>query len=329
MNPIEVVDYHTAGEPFRIVVGGAPSLSGDTVLERRADALANHDDVRRLIINEPRGHADQYGCFVVSPDDDDAQFGVVFFHKDGYSTACGHGTIAAATWAFESGLLTSVEGANRIAIDVPSGRVTVEVDVDRDGRVCSATFINVASYVTATEIPLMLDGTTMTADMSYGGAFYVSVDASRLGLTVTPDHIDRFIALGRETKRVLADHPGSRHPEKRLSGIYGVIFYERLGLRHQRNITVFADGALDRSPCGSGTSARLALLHAAGELGVGETLIHDSVIQTRFEGRVVETTSADGRNAVITSVMGSAHRTGSARFSLDPDDPLGLGFQIR
>ncbi len=325
MDPVSVVDYHTAGEPFRIVVGGAPPMRGGSVLAKR-EHLADHaDDVRQLIINEPRGHADQYGCFVVEPDDGGAEFGLIFFHKDGYSTACGHGTIAAATWAFESGRVMGTEGVNHLVLDVPSGRVRTRVELE-GGRVGPVTFVNVPAFVTATEVGLDVADVAV----SYGGAFYASVDASQLGLDVTPTNVDRFIGAGRAIKAELAGHPSVEHPEdERLSGLYGVIFYDRLDQRHQRNITVFADGQVDRSPCGSGTSARIAVLHAAGELDTGTTFVHDSVIGSRFEARIVEETQAHGLPAVITEVTGTAHRTGTATFTLDPDDTLGLGFQLR
>ncbi len=329
MQPIEVIDYHTAGEPFRIVVGGAPLLAGDTVLAKRADASDRHDDVRLLIINEPRGHADQYGCYVVEPDDDGAEFGVVFFHKDGYSTACGHGTIAIATWAFDSGRVSGSDGANTIAIDVPSGRVTARVQIER-GRPVRATFVNVPSFASALEVPVDTTDNPVTADISYGGAFYASVEASQLGLTVIPEHVDRFIAAGRRFKAQLAKHPATIHPlDDRLSGLYGVIFYDRVTPGHQRNITVFADGEVDRSPCGSGTSARLAVLHSRGEIAIGDDFIHDSVIGSRFEAKITEVVRLGEIDAVVTEVTGSAHRTGTATFTLDPADLLGLGFQLR
>jgi proline racemase len=325
MEPVTVVDYHTAGEPFRIVLAGAPAMEGATVLAKRAWLAEHGDEVRRLIINEPRGHADQYGCFVVEPDDGGAEFGLIFFHKDGYSTACGHGTIAAATWAFESGRVMGTEGVNHLVLDVPSGRVRTRVELE-GGRVGPVTFVNVPAFVTATGVGL----DTVSVDVSYGGAFYASVDSSQLGFDVSPTNVDRFIAAGRSIKAELAGHPSVEHPtDERLSGLYGVIFYDRLAPRHQRNITVFADGEVDRSPCGSGTSARLAVLHAAGELDTGTTFIHDSVIGSRFEARVVEETHAHGLPAVITEVTGTAHRTGTATFTLDPDDALGLGFQLR
>ncbi len=329
MQPVEVVDYHTAGEPFRIVVGGAPPLAGETVLAKRADATERHDSVRQLIINEPRGHADQYGCYVVEPDDDGAEFGVVFFHKDGYSTACGHGTIAIATWAFDSGLVFGSEGANTITIDVPSGRVTARVQIE-NGRTTRATFVNVPSFASALDVPVDATDHPVTADISYGGAFYASVEAAQLGLTVIPEHVEKFIAAGRSIKARLSGHPGLIHPiDDRLSGLYGVVFYDRFGAERQRNITVFADGEVDRSPCGSGTSARLAALHARGEIAVGDDFIHDSVIGSRFEAKITEKVRLGEIDAVMTEVTGSAHRTGTATFTLDPDDSLGIGFQLR
>ena len=327
MSPISVVDYHTAGEPFRIVVDGAPPLSGDTVLAKRSHVRDHHDDVRQLIINEPRGHADQYGCYVTEPDDDGASFGLIFFHKDGYSTACGHGTIAAATWAFESGRVMGPEGENTLMIDVPSGRVMARVEVHR-GRVRQATFVNVPSFVSGLGVRTGVEG--IAVDVSYGGAFYASVDADAIGMDVVPANVERFIQLGRAIKADFELHPTVTHPvDDRLSGLYGVIFFNRLGLNHHRNITVFADGEVDRSPCGSGTSARLALLHSAGELGAGDVFTHDSVIGSRFAARVIQEVAVGQVPAVVTEVTGTAHRTGSATFTLDPADPLGLGFQLR
>lgn len=329
MQPVDVVDYHTAGEPFRIVVGGAPRLAGGTVLAKRADARDRHDHVRQLIINEPRGHADQYGCYVVEPDDAGADFGVVFFHKDGYSTACGHGTIAIATWAFDSGRLSGSDGSNTVTIDVPSGRVTARVLIEH-GRPARATFVNVPSFASALDVPVDATDHPVTADISYGGAFYASVEASQIGLAVIPEHVDRFIATGRRIKAQLAGHPGLTHPvDDRLSGLYGVIFFDEMAPGHQRNITVFADGEVDRSPCGSGTSARLAALHARHEIGVGDGFIHDSVIGSRFEAKITEVVRLGETDAVMTEVTGSAHRTGTASFTLDPHDGLGLGFQLR
>jgi proline racemase len=307
LREVVTTDYHTAGEPFRIVVEGTPSLPGATVAERRLAAFESEEaeTVRRLLCHEPRGHADMYGCFLVPPDDEGADLGVLFWHKDGYSTACGHGTIALGAWAVESGRVAGPE----VAIDVPSGRVVAVVGADG-----SVTFRNVPSYVVARDVP----AAGVRVDVSYGGAIYASVPASDLGLSVRAELVNDLIAAGRAVKAALPD-----------IDIYGTIIYEDLGESdagpRQRNVTIFADGEVDRSPCGSGTSARMALLAADGRLEGGRVLTHESIVGTSFRARV---TGRDG-DAVMTEVEGAAYRTGEHRFVLDPRDPVGTGFVLR
>ena len=333
---IVTTDYHTAGEPFRIVVEGAPEVPGATVPERRVRAQGDPavEWVRELLCNEPRGHADMYGCFLVPPDDDGAHVGVLFWHKDGFSTACGHGTIALGAWAVESGRVAAPpDGVTDVVVDVPSGRVVASVRCS-GGVVDSVAFRNVPAYVLATNVSVETYRGRVSADVSYGGAIYASVAARDLGLSVASDDYSELIAAGRAVKRALEGTDVARHPsDDRLSGIYGTILYEDLGDTdrgpHQRNVTVFADGEVDRSPCGSGTSARAALLAAAGRLRDGQVLVHDSIVDTRFEARVVSRVSAEGRDAVITEVVGQAFRTGEHRFVLDPRDPVGTGFVLR
>jgi proline racemase len=320
--PVEVVDYHTGGEPFRIVTGGAPLLEGATVLERRRFARESVDHVRRLLVHEPRGHADMYGCHVVPPNDDGADLGVVFFHNEGYSTACGHGTIALVTWALDEGVLDRREGVNRVLVDVPSGRLETWATV-AGGLVRSVRFRNVPSFVWARGVA----AAGRSVDLAFGGAFYAS-----LAERVEPAELPRLIALGRELKAALEAEHDVVHPlEPELHGVYGVIFWQEEGGAPltQRNVTVFADGEVDRSPCGSGTSARLALLDEEGRLPRGATLRHLSIVGSEFTGRVVGGAEVAGREAVITDVEGSAYRTGRAVFELDPDDPLGEGFLLR
>lgn len=329
---VGVVDYHTGGEPFRIVVSGGPEIPGATVAERREYARSSEDvdGIRRLLVNEPRGHADMYGGFLVPADDGGAEFGVLFWHKDGYSTACGHGTIALGAWAVANGLVVApATGEVPVVIDVPSGRVTAVV-TRVDGRIAKVGFRNVASYVVARGIEVETARGTVLADISFGGAFYAFVRAESAGLAVTPEHYSALIALGREVKWALNDTEWARHPtDSRLDGLYGTILYDDLGRHergpHQRNLTVFADGEADRSPCGSGTSARLALLAADGLVGPGETLRHDSIVGSTFWGRILEETG-DG---VITEIEGTAYETGRSTFTLDPDDELGTGFVLR
>jgi proline racemase/trans-L-3-hydroxyproline dehydratase len=321
---IAATDYHTAGEPFRIVTAGVPPIPGATVRERREQAVASEaiDVVRRLLCHEPRGHADMYGCFLVEPDDAGADLGVLFWHKDGYSTACGHGTIALGAWAVASGAVAAPrDGSVDVTIDVPSGRVVARVRL-RDGVVDAVAFRNVPSYVVAREVP----AAGVAVDVAYSGAIYAAVAAERFGLRVVADDLPALIDAGRAVKRALAGSDVARHPDdERLSGIYGTILYEQLGPLHQRNVTVFADGEVDRSPCGSGTSARCALLAADGVLGDGDVLRHDSIVGSTFRARVVGAV-AEG---VLTEVEGMAYRTGEHRFVLDARDPLGTGFVLR
>jgi proline racemase/trans-L-3-hydroxyproline dehydratase len=304
---IDAVDYHTAGEPFRIVTG--QELRGNTILAKRRDASERLDHLRRLLVNEPRGHADMYGCFVTEPEDDGADVGVVFFHNAGYSTACGHGTIALVTWAIDTRLVTGP----RVVVDVPSGRLETHARIE-DGRVRSVRFRNVPSFVWGRDV---LPG----VDIAFGGAFYASVEER-----VEPGELTRLIERGRELKRELESRHEIVHPrEPELRDVYGVIFWQREGANTQRNVTVFADGEVDRSPCGSGTSARLALLDASGELARGDELTHLSIVGSEFKGRVVD----ENEQGVITEVEGSAHRTGEHRFVLEDDDELGTGFLLR
>jgi proline racemase len=324
---ITTTDYHTGGEPFRIVTGGMPALDGRTVLERRRWAADHVDHVRRLLVNEPRGHADMYGCFVTPPDDDGADLGVVFFHNEGYSTACGHGTIALVTWAIESGLVAGPE----VVVDVPSGRLHCLAVMGADGRLVeSVRFENVPSFALALDVTVETSRGPLTLDIGFGGAFYGSLDVRALGLRVEAAALPHLIALQRELRPALEAAVDVVHPlEPEMRGVYGVIFWEALGESTQRNVTVFADGEVDRSPCGSGTSARLAILHARGEIGVSGTFTHRSIVDSVFQAGVSATTDVSGLPAVRTWVQGSAFRTGDHRFTLDPRDPLGTGFLLR
>jgi proline racemase len=320
---VRTTDYHTAGEPFRIVEEGAVEIPGASVGERRERAAASDaiDRVRRLLCHEPRGHADMYGGFLVPPDDDGADLGVLFWHKDGYSTACGHGTIALGAWAVESGRVAAPpDGDVDVTIDVPSGRVVARVRC-RAGAVESVAFRNVPSYVVARGV----DAAGVEVDVAYGGAIYAFVPAQRAGLRVRPEQLPELIAAGRTVKRALDGTDVARHPEdERLSGIYGTVFYDALGTLYQRNVAIFADGEVDRSPTGSATSARTALLVADG-LAIGQAWRNESIVGTTFTARAIGETP----EGVLTEVEGTAFRTGEHRFVLDPRDPVGTGFVLR
>ncbi|MBH0117151.1 proline racemase family protein [Salinibacterium sp. NG253] len=331
------VDYHTGGEPFRIVSSLPVSIEGVGVPEKRVYAMQSPEleRIRQILCFEPRGHADMYGGFIVEPNDAGAHFGVLFWHRDGFSTACGHGTIALGVWAIESGLIAiDPSGITDVVIDVPSGRVTARVHTD-DDSVTGVDFINVASYVLAERVPVATSLGEVVVDVTFGGAIYAQLDAASVGLTVTPEDAAAVIAIGREIKWALNDSECAVHPsDERLSGIYGTIVYETLpphpgGAVHQRNATIFADGELDRSPCGSGTCARLATLTANGTLADGATLVHDSIVGSQFTARVLERVEAEGYDAVMPQVSGMAFKTGEHVFTVDARDTLTPGFVLR
>ncbi|MBY5162715.1 proline racemase family protein [Salsipaludibacter albus] len=333
MRAIRTVDYHTAGEPFRIVVGGVDVLPGPDVPARRAHAMAHLDDVRALLVNEPRGHADMYGCFVTPPDDGDGDLGVVFFHNDGFSTACGHGTIALVTWALDDGVIARTGAQTRVVVDAPSGRL-VTTATSEDGRVSRVAFRNVAAYVHATGLEVALPDRAVSVDVAFGGAFYAVLPAAEVDCAVVAEDLPALVAAGRAIKAAIeAEHEVVHPTAEHLRDVYGVIFVDQTrrdgDVLEQRNVAIFADGEVDRSPTGSGVSARLALLDADGTLPRGHTLVTTGIAGQSFVGRVVDDAEVDGRPAVVPEVTGSAHRTGTHTFTLDPHDPLGTGFLLR
>jgi proline racemase len=276
-----------------------------------------------------------YGCFITPPDDDGADFGVLFWHKDGFSTACGHGTIALGVWAIESGKVAiNPSGVTDVVIDVPSGRVTARVHT-KGAVIESVDFVNVASYHMHSDISVDTSLGALTVDVSFGGAIYAQLDVAQIGLSVTPERYGEIIAIGREIKWALNDSEYAEHPtDSRLSGIYGTIVYEDLapdadGVKRQRNATIFADGEVDRSPCGSGTCARLATLVEKKQLKIGEVLKHDSIVDSQFLGVAKAQVTSDGYDAILPQVTGMAYKTGESVFTVDPRDPLTPGFVLR
>ncbi len=334
---VKTEDYHTGGEPFRIVSSLPFDIAGATVAERRITAMNTPevDGLRRLLCFEPRGHADMYGCFITPPNDSGADFGALFWHKDGFSTACGHGTIALGVWAIETGLVArDASGITEVTIDVPSGRVIARVHAT-DAQITSVDFINVASYLMHKDVLVKTSLGEVSVDISFGGAIYAQLDAAQVNLTVTPENFAAVIAIGREIKWLLNDSKYAIHPsDSRLSGIYGTIVYEKLaqspkGVKSQRNATIFADGELDRSPCGSGTCARLATLVAREEISLNEPLLHSSIVGSEFIGIALSAVEEDGYQGIAPQVSGMAYKTGESTFTIDPYDPLVPGFVLR
>ena len=275
-----------------------------------------------------------YGGFITPPDDSGAHFGVLFWHAEGFSTACGHGTMALGYWAVTNGLVKAPEedGVVDVVIDVPSGRVVASVAV-KQGRPVYVDFVNVLSYQLASGLSVEVPskGINITADLTFGGAVYATVDAAQFDLRVVPGNTNEFIDLGREIKKSLGTraHYGTYD-------CYGVIFYHEDDKTadpvRQTNVTVFADGQIDRSPCGSGTCARLAVLLAEGRIGVARSkLIHSSIVDSVFEGDIVSQEKSPvegGAPACIPRVRGSANLVGQMKFFIDPEDPV-IPFTLR
>jgi proline racemase len=329
---ITTIDAHTAGEPFRVITGGYPDLPGDTILERRRYARQHLDHLRTALMWEPRGHADMYGCIITPPVSPEADIGVLFMHNEGYSTMCGHGIIGIAKVALETGLLPRVEPETTVRIDTPAGLVTAHARVE-GGQVTRVRFHNVPSFVLALDQTVDVPGLGQVRyDIAFGGAFYAFVQAEDVGVTCTPEDFRPLIEKGLAIKRaVMADRPIPHPFEPDLSFLYGTIFVgpPQDSGAHSRNVCIFAEGEVDRCPTGTGVSARLAIHHARGEIGVGEPMVVESIIGTRFVGRIVETTAFGPYPAIIPEVEGTAHITGRHEFLIDPADPLRDGFILR
>jgi trans-L-3-hydroxyproline dehydratase len=329
---IRTIDAHTGGEPLRIIVAGFPDLPGQTILERRRYAKIHLDYLRKLLMWEPRGHADMYGCLITPPITPEADLGVLFLHNEGYSTMCGHGIIALTKVALQTNLLPLTEPETTIKIDTPAGLVTAHARISQ-GQVQSVYFHNVPSFVVALDEIVEVAGLGRVAyDLAFGGAFYAYVQAEAVDIRCTPENYRALIEMGMAIKRaVMASRP-IQHPfEADLSFLYGTIFVSPplSEAADSRNVCIFAEGEVDRSPTGTGVSGRMAIHHARGEIKPGQAMIIESITGSRFTGRVVGTTTFGPYAAVIPEVEGTAYITGCHEFLIDPTDPLKEGFMLR
>ncbi|HRJ42012.1 MAG: proline racemase family protein [Caldilineaceae bacterium] len=334
---ITAIDAHTAGEPLRIFTSGLPDFPGATMLAKRRYAKGRWDRLRTATMWEPRGHADMYGAILTEPVTRDGHAGVLFVHNEGFSTMCGHGVIALAQVGVETGLLTgepTLEDPSvlEIRLDTPAGRVTAFARQE-EGQVVEVWFHNVPSFVYARDRRVTVDGLGMVRlDVAFGGAFYAFCRAEEVGVGLQPENFRELIDVGMRIKRSVMANLPIRHPvEPDLSFLYGTIFTgpARNPAHHSRNVCIFADGEVDRSPTGTGVSARAALHFARREIGLGEPFTVESILGTTFSGTVVETTTFAGQPAVIPQISGSAYICGRNELLIDPDDPLAYGFLLR
>ena len=326
---IQAVDSHTAAEPTRVVTGGLPMVRGETMAAKREELRVHHDALRRALVLEPRGHDAIVLAFLLPPTRDDADLGVVFANDAGYLGMCGHGAIGLATTAVAMGMVPAVEPVTEIALDTPAGLVRCQVAV-AGGRPTSVTITNVPSFLYRQRVVVDVHGFgKVAADIAYGGNWFAFVEAEQLGLMVEKSHLSVLMQAAMAIREAMVrDGVRGVHPDTGQEEIvdhvklFASLDGERAGARA---LTLCPGTAYDRSPCGTGTSAKLAVLHAKGELQVGEVFDSESVLGTRFEARVVEETKVGEFAAIVPEITGSAWITSFATFVIDPDDPCRHG----
>ncbi|MBU5292834.1 proline racemase family protein [Anaerosalibacter bizertensis] len=329
---INCIDAHTCGEPLRIITSGLPPIEGDTILEKREFVLKHYDYLRKMMMLEPRGHSGMYGCIIVPPVTEDGDFGVLFTHNEGLSSMCGHGIIAVTKVAIETGMIPAENGVKVVKIDSPAGRITAYADL-KDGKVEQVRFQNVPCFVYEKNVKVDVDGIgEVTGEVVYCGAFYVYLDVNQVGLKVNPKNAEELVRIGMEIKNKVTAKMEFKHPTSGVNWLYGTIFYEPLirnGKKlYTKNICIFAEGQIDRSPTGTGTGGRVALHYSKGEMNKEDILINNSVIDTTMKAKIIEDTKVGEYDAVITEVSGTAYISGFNQLVLDPEDPLPEGFRI-
>ncbi len=330
---IRTIDLHTGGEPLRVIVDGFPALLGNSVLEYRRDFHDRFDHLRRALMHEPRGHADMYGCLLTPPNDAQGDLGVIFLHNEGYSTMCGHAVIAIGALAAEMGWASPKNSRIELAIDAPCGRIatSIQMEGNRPGRV---SFLGVPSFVVGLDLKTAVTGIgEVVFDLAYGGAFYAYVDAGSLELELTPNRYADIIRYGKAIKKAIQESRlPIEHPfEPDLSFLYGVIFTgDPEGPEiDSRNVCVFADGEVDRSPTGSGVMGRMAIHQARGTLQIEETMKIESITGSVFSGSYIQTVDYGPYLAVVPRVEGQAYICGQHEWLIDPEDPFRYGFFLR
>jgi len=327
---ITAVDTHTMGEPTRVVTAGIGHIPGTQMHDKKKWLSEHRDHIRRMLMLEPRGHQDMFGAILTEPVSEKANAGVIFMDGGGYLDMCGHGSIGVATVLFETGMIP-LEGKEKritrhIALDTPAGIIHARAEMD-DGRVSRVTIRNRPSFFeSSTEVFLESIG-PITVDIAYGGNFFALVDVKKLGLRVEHTNIESLKRLALEIRDQVNQTFNGVHPGTKASDEVALVeIYE--DATPPRNIVVFGRGQIDRSPCGTGTSAKMALLHYKGRLKIGEPYVYQSIFGSEFMGRIVKETTVNGKNAIIPEITGSAFITGFQQFVVDENDPFKYGLHI-
>ena len=328
---IDVVDMHTGGEPLRIVTAGYPAIPGADILAKRRYAREHLDHLRRFLMFEPRGHDGMYGAVLVPPSRPDADLAVLFLHNEGYSTMCGHAIMALGRFAVDRGLVSRVAPETRVAIECPCGLVVAHVAVDGD-RSGAVWFESVPAFVLGLDVPVAVPGLgPVDVDIAFGGAFYAFVPDSGIGVDVRTTRPAAIAEAATAVTEAVRSHVDIRHPEEEdLSFLYGTIVTDGGNgwPEPSRNVCVFADAQIDRSPTGSGVTARLAIAAARNATAEGRVHRFDSLTGATFTGRILAATRCGPHPAWRIAVGGHAHYSGEARYWLEDDDTVGRGFRL-
>ncbi|MER9339778.1 proline racemase family protein [Mesorhizobium sp. M0601] len=330
---LTVVDMHTGGEPLRIVTGGYPDIPKGTILEKRAYVRDHLDHLRKILMFEPRGHYDMYGALLVEPDLPGADLAVLFMHNEGYSTMCGHAIVALGRYAVDERLVAPREPLTTVNIEAPCGLISTAVEV-RDGKAGAVSFESVPAFLFVGDQRIQLPGYGPVGfDIAYGGAFYALADCRQFGLEFGRNRVRDFVdAATALTDKLKAELPLSHPDHADLAFLYGTILtdgQDAFSDTPTKNICVFAEAEVDRSPTGSGVTARLAAMHAKGQIEIGRARLFESIAGSRFSGAVVRTATAGPHDAIIARVGGRAYYSGRAEFIVEDDDELGRGFLLR
>jgi proline racemase len=328
---LTAVDSHTGGNSERVVTGGLPPLPGDTMLEKLKYVRDHMDWLRTFLCHEPRGHNAMYASLVTPPTVKGADFGVLYLEPGGYATMCGHGTIGICTVLVETGIVPAKEPVTEIVLDTPAGVVHTQVAVE-DGQVKSVTLRNVPSFLYKPGVQVDVPGVgRVTVDIAYGGNFYAILPAASVGLVIEPQHAQEIITCGTNIWRAVNEQVEIRHPEYPEIDCVNYVEFSAAAANPTatlKNAVVVPPLGMDRSPCGTGTSAKMATLWAKGELKLNQEFVHESIIGSLFYGRLVEETKVREFKAAIPTIRGSAWIMGIQQFVLDPTDPFPAGFVL-
>ena len=325
------IDAHTCGNPVRLVTSGHPLLRGDTMSEKRQDFLQHHDWIRHALMFEPRGHDMMSGAFIYPPVNEDSQCSILFIETSGCLPMCGHGTIGTITAALESGLLQPTENS-RMRVDVPAGQIDVEYQF-RDGKVNWVKIRNVASFLAHENITVDVEELgTIAVDVAYGGNFYIIVEPQENYPGLSKFSAEQILKFSPKVREAVNQKVECIHPEDPT--VFGATHLlwtgtPKKGTSCAANAVFYGDKAIDRSPCGTGTSARMAQLYAKGQLAVGDSFIHESYIGSQFIGAIESVTEVGSKTAIIPSIQGWAHVFGQNAITVDDEDPYAFGFQVK